>query len=187
MSQPAVRDAEAAGSFLKSLLQHMDARGIQFEGLECDHLCYRVATQDEYSQVKSFLDALSPSVVLLHETMIRGRPIATYKFTDRPVCSVEHNGKQYAPALLELPSPKPGSQYASGYEHAEFVLGSRWPSIDAFLAEAAHSNVEWDRDAMSKKVNADVRFVVSPNMSAKFHMQSLEEVIAWEIANHYSD
>eukprot|EP00762_Andalucia_godoyi_P000978 ANDGO_03837.mRNA.1 hypothetical protein SAMD00019534_010850 len=179
-----VFQSEESESFLQTLLAVMKREHIQVEGLVCDHLCYRVSSESEYQQLKTELENGKDvySAELLAETLINGRPIATYAFRNAPLAAVDFDGHTYAPWLLELPCPKPGSTYVSGFEHAEFVLAPKYTSIQQFL-EAHPAAIQWDLAAMKKTINADARFVVNKNMSAKFHMQPLDKVIEFELAH----
>lgn len=181
----AVRDQDHASDFLRRLLDGLSALGVDFHGMQCDHLCYRVQTVEEYDQLKSEIASLGSSVaVLLSETLIGGRPIATFKFLDRPVARVVYADMAvYEPYLLELPSPKQGSPYAQGFEHAEFVLKPRYPGGLVSFIDAHKQIRELETDDMTKELNPDVRIRVSPNLSAKFHCDDLATVIQWELGH----
>jgi len=109
--------------FLKNLLAEMEMLGISVSTLKADHLCFRLETAEQYESYKQFL---SREGILLTEAMVNGRAIATYRMNE-PF----RVGNQVID-LLELPSPKVGTEYFKGFEHAEFVLKE---SFDQFTAK----------------------------------------------------
>ena len=138
---------------------------IDVSHLELDHICYRVKTIDEYNLEKNYLSQVG---LLLNEVEIGGRPIATYKLQSpilagsRPI------------SVIELPSPKPGSPYETGFEHVEYV--THMP-LEKFILE--YPQVDWDLRAFHKKTNRDVS-VQFTNFAVKFHEKRLEDVIKYE-------
>lgn len=141
----------------------MDVRGLQL-----DHLCYRVGTTERYALLR---EALCNESELLAETMISGRPIATFRLH----APIIHGAR--AIHLVELPAPKPGSAYTEGWEHAEFVVNE---DLLAFTQRHAHLN--WDLTDLDKPMNADVRLRLG-DFSVKFHRMALDEVIRREQAS----
>ena len=105
---------------------------------------------------------------LLGERMIGGRPIATFRLYE-PFLFEERRI-----AVLELPSPKPGSNYAEGFEHAEFVVDE-----EPLAFSKLYPLLDWDLTGASEAINADVRLNYD-GFSVKFHERRLEEVIAAE-------
>ena len=151
--------------FLDELMTALTTDGIDVSTYELDHLCYRVATPERYQELR---DQLPQYGELLTDNPVNGRPIATFRLTD-PL--------RYRNRLihyLELPAPKPGSPYAEGWEHVEFVIDE---PLAAFAEHYPH--VDFDRSGMAKPRNADLRRRY-PCGSVKFHRQSLAAVIAAE-------
>lgn len=134
--------------------------------LQCDHVCYRVATQARYDELR---EQLRSEGSLESEAIIAGRPIATFRLYQ----PLAYNGIQIE--ALELPAPKPGSAYAEGWEHAEFA--TRVP-LPVFVAR--HPSVVFDTRAMNKPHNPEVAVRISERYQAKFHELPLLEVIALE-------
>lgn len=133
--------------------------------LPIDHICYRVVSVEDYERAKA---TLLQDHELLAETLINGRPIATFKLRE-PLLY----GQRQIP-LLELPSPKVGSPYPEGYEHAEFVIGrspAEW--ITAYPA------LSWDTKGIQKSVNADARLLLPGGISVKYHEYPLDYVIRY--------
>lgn len=148
--------------FLMRLFRALAQDDIDVSALELDHVCYRVATEERYHELKA---GLLRNGVLLSEHRIGGRPIATFglhtpfRFDGRTI------------AVLELPAPKAGSPYPEGFEHAEFVVHE-----DLFAFTQRYPQVKWDLSDLGKPINADVR-VRYDGISVKFHRHSLAYVI----------
>jgi predicted metalloenzyme YecM len=155
------------GPFLERLLAELDQLGVEVNGLHLDHLCYRVGTTERYMQLRNELCADGE---LLAETMLGGRPIATFRLH----VPIVHDGRSIH--LVELPAPKPGSPYAEGWEHAEFVVDE-----DLLSFTQRYQQVKWDLSDLDKPVNADVRLRLG-DISVKFHRMALDEVIRREQA-----
>ncbi len=154
-------------TFLQQLFAALDQLGVNVHHMHLDHLCYRVSTAERYTQLRN---ALCADGELLAETMIGGRPIATFRLH----APIVHDGRSIH--LVELPAPKPGSPYAEGWEHAEFVVNEDLPSFTQ-----RYQQVNWDLSDLDKPVNADVRLRLG-DMSVKFHRLALDEVIRREQA-----
>ncbi|KAJ3305720.1 hypothetical protein HDV03_001128 [Kappamyces sp. JEL0829] len=134
-----------------------------------DHVCWRVETEDEYHSCFKFLESINAA--LLVEDLIGGRLIATFKLA-KPVQA----GKKTV-QLVELPMPKKGVPYKSGWEHAEFVVG---PDQDLLKFTQQYPDLVWDLDGLKKDFNSDVRIELGSDFCVKFHHLSLEKVIAIE-------
>jgi predicted metalloenzyme YecM len=151
--------------FLQHLFAALHADGLEVEDMELDHLCYRVATAERYATCK---ELIAQQGTLLAESLIAGRPIATYRL---------HQGFRFRERIIdvvELPSPKPGSTYPEGYEHAEFVVDE-----DLLVFTQRYPKLAWELDDLYKPTNADVHLRY-PGFSVKFHRQRLSDVIATE-------
>ena len=144
----------------------------QLDHLYLDHLCYRVATATEYEQIKR---AMARDAMLLGESQVGGRPIATYRL------HIPFTYRHRNINVIEIPAPKPGSPYPTGYEHAEFVTDR---PLEAFLNLLTQSLTalphQLDTRGLAKITNRDIRLQLAPHLSVKFHEQSLAEVILAE-------
>ena len=149
-------------SFLERIFRHLAADNISVESYELDHLCYRVETTKDYWRYKKALELRGD---LLTESLIGGRPIATFKLKE-PFLFQSRKIE-----LLELPAPKPGRFYPEGYEHVEFVIDK---SLDAF--QQAYPHLDFDTKGKNKEINPDLRLVYD-DCSVKFHLYNLEYVI----------
>ncbi|MEN0003015.1 MAG: VOC family protein [Bacteroidota bacterium] len=150
--------------FLNQIMNALKADQINVASLELDHICYRVETFTRYEELK---EALALFGVLLAESQIGGRPIATYKLHE-PI-----RFREREIWCLELPAPKAKTPYMEGFEHVEFVINE---PFDVFMN--AHPQVQFDTKGMHKAVNADIR-VCYPSCCVKFHHHSLEYVIRY--------
>jgi uncharacterized protein len=74
---------------------------------------------------------------------------------------------------VEIPSPKAGSPYPTGWEHAEFVIDT---TFDEMMAE--YPGIRWHTGSMSKEINPDIS-IKYPGLSVKFHHHTLEYVIEY--------
>ncbi len=152
-------------SFLQDLFAALRADGLDVDGMELDHLCYRVTTAERYAACR---ELFAQQGTLLGESLVAGRPIATYRL---------HRGfhfRERSIDVVELPSPKPGNAYPEGYEHAEFVVDE-----DLLLFTQRHPALAWELDDLCKTTNADVRLRYR-GFSVKFHRQRLSDVIVAE-------
>lgn len=159
-------------SFLDVLLPQLEALCGSLDQLYLDHICYRVATQKEYESVKQ---ARSQDAALLGESLVGGRPIATYRlntpfvYQDRVI------------DVVEIPSPKPGSPYPTGYEHVEFVTDRPLPEfLDHLLSQNPTLTNYLSTSGLAKEANRDIRLSLPNGHSVKFHELSLAEVILAE-------
>lgn len=150
---------------LHRLFAALRSDGIDVSGFELDHVCYRVAAMGRYETMRTML---AGSGTLLGEHQIGGRPIATFRLNE----PFRFDGRSIA--VIELPAPKPGSDYLEGFEHAEFVVPE-----DPLSFAQRFPLLKWDLDGASKQTNADVRLNYD-GFSVKFHQRSLAEVIADE-------
>ena len=124
---------------------------------QADHICYRCTSVAEYRSVCALL--AEPHVgQLLIESMIGGRPIATFLLT-KPMLF-----RNLTIRCIEVPCPKPGRPYKSGWEHVEFALCPRQASGEHSVRDkqplldfvSRHPDVPWDSRALQKDCNADV-------------------------------
>ncbi|KAL3938713.1 MAG: hypothetical protein SGBAC_006426 [Bacillariaceae sp.] len=160
--------------------------------LEADHVCWRTETAESYEGLVSALKEY-PGSDLLIESLIGGRPIATFELKEGIPCK----GRRLN--VLEIPSPKMGSPYSEGLEHVEFVIGpssdhSAYSPINDETHEIAlkkvmsdHPDINWNTKASSKEVNPDVSLKVELSSfgtcSVKFHLLPLAKVIEYELAH----
>ncbi|KAJ3017164.1 UNVERIFIED_CONTAM: hypothetical protein HDU68_011820 [Siphonaria sp. JEL0065] len=180
--------------------------------LPMDHLCLRVSTIHEYSAWKAFFST-TINASLLTESLIAGRPIATYKLQEKDAVVIPDphwKGEQRfgetpgtrKVTVIELPSPKEGSDYETGWEHAEFALRGfdadkalemspevaakhAMDCLNAFSVNDTNKEVVYGKKSFNKGgFNIDLRWdppAKDEGWSVKFHWLPLEQVIAHEI------
>ena len=159
----------SSSAFLDKIFENLALKEIDVTHLELDHICYRVATENEYLSTKQNLLKIGKILVA---SDVNGREITTFKL-EHPIVY-----QSRIISILELPSPKQNSHYDSGFEHVEFVIKE---SLEDF--QLKYPRIDFDIKAMKKPFNRDLRISFGA-ISVKFHEQSLEKVI--EIENNNS-
>jgi HAD superfamily hydrolase (TIGR01549 family) len=157
---------EQGSHFFEELAQEMLSLGFKKSDLQADHLCFRVATNEEYALTKQFL---LEHADLLTEAPVNGRLISTFHL-HQPFSS-----SSGAIPLLELPQPKSGTPYVTGFEHAEFVIKESFAAL-----VSRHPSLSFTH-AGPKILNPELGLSTRAGQ-AKFHHHSLERVIAIEEA-----
>ena len=151
-----------SNQFLVQVFKCLDEIKLDLAKNELDHICYRVETETEYQYLKKQFLLESE---LLSDKEINGREICVYKlrtplkFRERTI------------SLIELPAPKKGSKYNSGFEHVEFVLKD---DLRDFMS--SRPDLNFNIKGLDKKVNPEVRLNFSFG-AIKFHNYNLEYVI----------
>jgi len=153
-------------SFLKQLLVEMESLRLPVSTLKADHLCFRVETPEQYEIYKL---ALQVENTLLIESIVNGRPIATFQLKEP--FQVQNQKIE----LVELPAPKPGFPYPLGFEHAEFVIQE---SFDVFAAR--FPDLKFSK-AGNPNMNPELCLKLTAGQ-VKFHHLSLARVIEIEEA-----
>jgi hypothetical protein len=158
-----------------------------------DHVCWRTESMKEYKDLTMALRHFAGATLLI-ESIIGGRPIATFKLKPGIFCPESKRDV----TILEIPSPKEGSPYSQGLEHVEFVLCNDGASSSSPINDAIHestlekfmilhSDIKWNVKAKNKKVNPDVSLNLELDgfgaCSIKFHLLPLAKVIDYEIAH----
>lgn len=153
--------------FLTSLVNEATELSIPVRSLPCDHLCFRVATPAEYSDYKT---ELLKHGKLLTEALVNGRPICTFKL-NRPFCTPSHTVW-----LLELPFPKSGTHYLTGFEHAEFLIDE---CFEQFTTKHPHVSFQTSGNPI---LNPELCLKLK-HKQIKFHHHPLDRIIEIEEAN----
>lgn len=150
--------------FLDKIFAALQKDRIDVTDYELDHLCYRVASIERYETCKQLL---LQKGILLTESIIGNRPIATFKLST----PIIYQGRTIS--CLELPSPKAGSFYPEGFEHVEFVIDE---DFEKFMTRYYH--LSFKTKAITKAVNPDISRQYD-GFSVKFHHHPLEYVIQY--------
>ena len=154
-------------TFISTLFEKIERKGVLVENYYMDHLCFRVESVEEYLYFKKELESFS---TLLIESVVGGRNISTFKL-EEPIIG---HGREVN--LIELPEPKSNNSYLTGFEHAEFVISESFVDFSE-----KYSSHEFDWSGAKKSFNPELRLVLEEGISAKFHHMSLEDVIKIEI------
>ncbi|PIN74587.1 hypothetical protein COV18_06870 [Candidatus Woesearchaeota archaeon CG10_big_fil_rev_8_21_14_0_10_37_12] len=156
-------------SFLERVFAALDQDGIDVADYECDHICYRVETNERYQELKAALGQIGK---LLIENEINGRLISTFKLNE-PIRFRDH--KIWC---VELPSPKSGKSYKEGYEHVEFAIGE-----NPVVFRERYPALEFDESGLHKELDGK-QYTGNPDVArkydglvVKFHERTIEEVI----------
>ena len=147
---------------LDTVFRALARQQIDVSTYELDHICYRVADEDDYRQKKADLATMGECI---SEQQIGGRPISTFRL-EQPILYADREI-----SLLELPAPKPGRPYRPGYEHVEFAVG-----MSLFDFEQLHPQVRFITRGSQKAVNPELRISLG-RYSIKFHEHPLDYVI----------
>ena len=166
---------------VESVVAFCRDRGIDVFSI--DHVCYRVESRAAYCHT---LAALIPAFgTLAVQGMIAGRPIATVALYEPLHVSLADGSVVHIPAI-ELPCPKAGRPYPTGWEHCEVVIGppeaepvGHQPLVE-FMQR--HPHLDWNVEALHKDCNPDVSLRVNQSTTVKFHLVPLLNVIEWEAA-----
>ena len=102
--------------------------------------------------------------------MVNGRAISTFKLSF-PFQTATHEIP-----LLELPAPKNGASFPTGFEHAEFLIGECFTS---FRSKYPGLNLI---EGGNRTLNPELCLKLGDGMQAKFHHLSLGRVIELEKA-----
>jgi len=151
-------------SFASNIFDEALAVGLPAETWDCDHLCFRVATSDEYLDYKNFL---LQNGKLLSEAQVNGRAICTFLLnTPFEIAS----GKVF---VVELPAPKKNSPYETGFEHIEIVMKQSFQNL-----KESHSTLQWGNPT-ARILNSELSLKLKSGQ-VKFHHLSLQRVIEIE-------
>ena len=179
-------------AFIDDVVSQLSAAGLDITAFEMDHICYRCETLEEYVRICGLLE--SKYGTSLGQPIVGGRPINTIRLH----CPLVHG--VFSVGCLEIPSPKDGSFYSSGLEHAEMVIGSISDSalgaeskavLERFVAQCKEGGFKlpFDTRAINKAINPDVsvelnhassRTEQNGKLSVKFHVRPLMEVVELE-------
>ncbi len=155
-----------ASSFLQNVRLDLQAANLNLDRhWNADHICYRVATFDEYERCKIQFLAFSN---LLLESPVGGRPISTFKLF-KPL-----QFSHWQIDVIELPAPKTGKNFSTGFEHIEMVIDIPFSDL-----KKRYGDITFVDAVLEKTFNQELKIKL-PNCSLKFHHLSLESVICLE-------
>lgn len=134
--------------------------------IQCDTICYRVETNERYEEVKQ---QLGEKALLLNEVEINGRLIASFAL-EEPL----EAGTQHSISYIELPQPKPGSEYSEGIDHVQFV--TRLPLSQFHIK---YQNLPFETKGLANELNPLLK-LEGNEISVKFHDKHMGAVIELE-------
>jgi predicted metalloenzyme YecM len=153
-------------SFIQTILDKTVKSGFDLSDfIQMDHICYRTTSINNYTQKK---DELSKLGSLLGETMINGRPIATFRL-NKPLIY-----QKWRVDAIELPAPKAGKVFSEGLEHVEFVL---YDDMHTFINK--YPGQDFDKRAIDRGINPELGFSFD-KYAIKFHLLNLPTVVYLE-------
>lgn len=154
--------------FLLRLFARLEVMRVDVSRFELDHVCYRVADMERYEALRHAWSRYARNFEF-HESLVNGRPISVFVLAHPPtVCG------RVVP-VVELPAPKPGTSFAEGWEHAEFVLDE---PFQHFMSR--YEELPFDRKSLGKPLNPELGLPLGDGMQVKFHHRPLAEVILLE-------
>jgi uncharacterized protein len=163
----------SAQLFLSQMVSDLETVGMAELAPQIDHFCLRVATVARYEEWKTYLEEMG---VLLAETEVNGRPIATYKL-HKSLLGKGNLVANTAVAVIELPSPKSNVDYPEGFEHVEIVV----PSLEELASTFANQfETSFVKSSASAKPIKELKLKLKSGL-VKFHERSLEEIIDQEL------
>jgi len=160
-----------AEHFTRKLLQEAKTLSLPIRPMSIDHLCYRTDTIATYNDT---VRQLSQSAnhdfrgTLLTVASVNNRPIATWKL-EQPIVVDDQRIE-----CLEIPAPKPGKDYAAGWEHCEALSFWDLETLNSeFSSHGLHAHLT------KKALNAELAVKLKSG-TIKFHYLPLSCVIACE-------
>lgn len=148
-------------NFLETAFSHIKGAGIDVADYEMTHLCYRVATEEEFLLKK---EALSKIGNLISNVMADGRPYLVFKLHE-PIVYHEHTVD-----LIALPFPKPNNSYSTGLQHVAFLMED---DIATLIDKYPH--IEFDTLELERASHPELKLRF-PDLVVKFHNLSLEDL-----------
>lgn len=153
-------------AFSYEVLFQLAKSGISLRDLAfADHVCYRTTSLENYAEMQQRIGQFA---TLLGETEVNGRPISTFRLHEPLYTTV------WRVDAVELPAPKPGSEYTEGLEHMEFVL---FDDLPTFMKRYSH--LDFETRAIDRGINPELGLRLG-EVSVKFHMLSLPTAVYLE-------
>jgi uncharacterized protein len=157
-----------AKKFAVTLIYQLEKWNVMDHVDHVDHICYRTATVKEYETLRKILNAKES---LLTESCVNGRPIAVFNLREPIVVD-----GRFIIDTFELPAPKIGKHYKSGFEHIEVVVKGPLEDLRERLCDK-QLKMEWGGSDENREL-----VVATHGGVIKFHEQRLDQVIALEKA-----
>ena len=153
-------------SFLKDIIQRVEDAGFDMRDFaQVDHMCYRTVSEENYQNKKQELESIAS---LIGTNIVNGREIAAFRLNE-PVYSGD-----WRVDIIELPAPKPGSDFPEGLEHIELVI---YDDIPKFLKK--YDGMDFELRAADRGINPEIGLKLG-EYQVKFHLLSLGTVVYLE-------
>jgi predicted metalloenzyme YecM len=162
---------DSAIRFTRTILSEARAVGLPLESKSVDHLCFRVEHVDDYRFACNLIasgTAHDLRGTLLAESMVNGRPISAFKLHESLIVDDQ------VVSVIEIPSPKQGRHYATGFEHIEVVTAMSFAEL-----RQRFQHLTFEGPASDNSFNPELVWRASRG-TVKFHHQTLEHVIELE-------
>ncbi len=145
--------------FLDKAFAHLNRQGVDVSDYEMTHLCYRVATDEEFL---TKMEELSRIGTLISSVLAEGRPYLVYKL-DNPIIYQE-----YSVSLIALPYPKSNNTYPTALQHVAFLMNE---DISTLLNK--YPEIEFDILELNRVSHPEIKLRFD-DLVVKFHNVSLE-------------
>lgn len=152
--------------FYTDLLENVSKKNIPVASFPLSHLCFRVATMQEYEKTHNELKHVSNAY---SQHVYNDRPFSIFILKIPRTYS-----KLQSVSLIELPSPKPSHPYSTGLEHIGFVVGE---SLADFKKKYS-TVLDGEKDRGKFMQPGYISF--SNGTTAKFYERSLYETVLLE-------
>lgn len=147
--------------FLDKAFLHLDEAGVDVSHYEMTHLCYRVASEEEFLRKKEDLLQVG---TLISEVLAEGRPYLVFKL-NHPI--IYH---EYEVSLIALPYPKPNNTYATALQHVAFLIRE---DLSTLLDQ--YPKTEFDTLELNRTSHPELKLRFD-DLVVKFHNLSLEDL-----------
>jgi len=156
---------DKATQFLRALEADLAKNNIcLYTNWRPDHICYRTSSTSNYQDTKNIFANMG---ALLGETLVNGRPIATYRLYS------PFQYQNHEIWLVEVPHPKREGTIES-FEHMEIICDCPFETVERMYPQA-----KWDKGGIHKPYNPELEIVLGER-NLKFHHQSLSSVMRLE-------
>lgn len=156
--------------FLARIDQNMADIGLDLEQFDLiDHLCFRVATTEEYHAYLSAFECAGKPFGA--PALINGRDIVTFELSP----GIQY--KKFKINALELPDIKESSPYKTGMQHIEIILENK-VALEKLLAD--HPQVPFETKALNHIFDPEIEISFSDASCVKFHTRHILDKIRIE-------
>lgn len=149
--------------FLDSLIQKVEALGIDISSYELDHFGYQASSDEDYDNLKP---EFQKTAELISEEIVGGRRVGVFKFFE-PLPY-----RNFSISAIELIAPKTGQVCPSALEHAEFIINEDFESL-----AQKYPNLDWDKSKVNQPMFPMLNLKLGDNIQVKFHYTHVLEIV----------